>query len=674
MRNIWVYDLEQTVNFHSCAAINIDSGERLFFVLSSFRNNFEEYVKWLKSPRLILIGYNNLDFDYQLLHILLTSNLKGDRLITELYNRTQVLVDNTLDKRSKNLIPEWKQLIPQLDCFRIAHFDNEAKRTSLKALQASMRMDRIQDIPFKHTDLITEETLSIVEEYNFHDVEATLLFFKTHLTKAVKLRKDISVSHKINVMNANDIKIGEEIFTKRLSADMGIPIWELKRLRTNRSDGIALKECIIPNLTFKSKEFNSILHFFKDQYLYETKRVFSDIPITKLGELWNYCAKSETSSNTKSKTLIKKTDGVEVLKKLNVVYKGFQYDFGSGGVHGCIKPGIYKSDNHRVTVDLDISSFYPNIAICNNFRPEHLGDSFSKIYSFIYDMRKQIPKTNPDNAAYKLALNGCFGKSNEPNSLFYDPAFMLKITINGQLLICSLAEQIVGAIDNCTVLQVNTDGITICIDRSDENSLDKICKDWEETTGLQLEKFTYKQMIIRDVNNYLAEYETGGLKHKGTFQIDKELHKNPSKRVVAIALENFFIRDIPVAQTIRQHINGITYGDYENYGIYDYCIVKKAVGGWYYQSLSAKDGELSIERLNDKMFRYFVSNRGKCYEKTNGTGKSLVEAHPMKGKTYYLTPFNKYFESQMYDLNYQYYIRECNKIVNIIKPNQISLL
>ena len=70
-REIWVYDLEQTVNFHSCVAINIDTKEIKRFVLSSFRNDYTAYMEWLRTPNMVLIGYNNLEFDYQLLHVLL---------------------------------------------------------------------------------------------------------------------------------------------------------------------------------------------------------------------------------------------------------------------------------------------------------------------------------------------------------------------------------------------------------------------------------------------------------------------------------------------------------------------------------------------------------------------------------------------------------------------------
>lgn len=683
MRNIWVYDLEQSINFHSCAAINIDTKERKFFVIAHFRNNFEEYIEWLKSKGLILVGYNNLDFDYQLLHILLLwkdgSNI--DALIKALYERTQVIVDNSTHRFAKELIPEWKMLIPQLDVYKINHLDNEAKRTSLKALEVAMRSESVQDIPFKHYEDITQEMLPIVEQYNFNDVENTMKYLLEYCLPAIQLRKDISTIYGINVMNANDIKIGVEIFAKELSRDMNIPIKDLRQLKTERKGGISLSECILDKVKFRSKSFNAIKDFFSAQHIYETNSVFNGIPTNKLGNVWNYCAKNESDYTTepgrvKTKKLVKVKKGVEVLEKLNIIYKGFQYDFGTGGLHGCIRPGIYLSDNELTMVDIDISSDYPNIAINNKFRPAHLGESFCRVYKDIYERRKVIPKSNPNNAAYKLALNGVFGKSNEKSSWLYDPAFLVSITINGQLLLCMLAEAIVDFIPDVIMLQANTDGLTVKIKRTDYDRLMKICKQWESYTSLELEYAEYKKMIIKHVNSYIGEYTDPNKipKYKGEFQIDREIYKNHSKRVVRIALSNYFLHNIPVAQTIRQHINGAKFGNYENYGIYDYCISKKATGSWYYQAIIVDGDRVNAIKHDGKVFRYFVSNKGAHYVKTNGDSSSQVEAHPQKGRTYYLTSFNKYFYSEIYDIDYSYYIRECNKIIEIIQTNQLEIV
>ena len=81
-------------------------------------------------------------------------------------------------------------------------------------------------------------------------------------------------------------------------------------------------------------------------------------------------------------------------------------------------------------------------------------------------------------------------------------------------------------------------------------------------TGLTYEFNEYKKMVVRDVNNYSAQYSIDNkIKHKGAFEIEKELHKDPSMKIVSIALEKYFFEGIPVKETIENHSN-----------IYDYCL------------------------------------------------------------------------------------------------------
>ena len=83
------------------------------------------------------------------------------------------------------------------------------------------------------------------------------------------------------------------------------------------------------------------------------------------------------------------------------------------------------------------------------------------------------------------------------------------------------------------------DGLTFHVLRSELETVLDICKTWEKTTKLMLEYSYYKMMAIVDVSTYLAVYENGDIKHKSDFEIDKELHKNPSMRIVPIALERY---------------------------------------------------------------------------------------------------------------------------------------
>ena len=57
---------------------------------------------------------------------------------------------------------------------------------------------------------------------------------------------------------------------------------------------------------------------------------------------------------------------------------------------------------------------------------------------------------------FKLAANSIYGKSNEPNSAFYDPLYTLKTTIGGQMFLSLWTEKLVKAIPEIRFISHNT--------------------------------------------------------------------------------------------------------------------------------------------------------------------------------------------------------------------------
>ena len=175
-----------------------------------------------------------------------------------------------------------------------------------------------------------------------------------------------------------------------------------------------------------------------------------------------------------------------------------------------------------------------------------------------------------------------------------------------------------------------------------------------ELTGLFIEDNIYTKFVLRDVNNYLAVYESGDVKCKGCFEIDKEYHKDPSMRIVPIALKEYFVNGTPIEQTIRNHKD-----------IYDFCLRLKTNSKCtpYYKHII--DGEIIDTKL-DRTTRYYVSNvsknSGNLYKDFGGGRISGVNIG------YNVTLFNKYIEKPFsdYNINYNFYIVESMKIVNAV--------
>jgi len=146
-----------------------------------------------------------------------------------------------------------------------------------------------------------------------------------------------------------------------------------------------------------------------------------------------------------------------------------------------------------------------------------------------------------------------YGDSNNQYSPFYDPAYTMKITINGQLSLCLLAEKLLK-INGLKIAQVNTDGITVALRRDTEEQYNAVCKAWEQQVKLTLEFADYSAMWIRDVNNYIAQYTNGKLKNKGAYEYkDLAWHKNASCLIVPMTAEAHMVRGVDVREFITNH-------------------------------------------------------------------------------------------------------------------------
>ena len=199
-------------------------------------------------------------------------------------------------------------------------------------------------------------------------------------------------------------------------------------------------------------------------------------------------------------------------------------------------------------LDLDVTSMYPSIAISQGYYPEHLGPTFVKVYDQLRQQRVGYKKGSPENAMLKLALNGVYGNSNNPFSIFFDPKFTMSITLTGQLALAMLAERLA---DHGQIIQANTDGITIAIHRHLYERVKRICAQWEKETGLTLEEAEYSRMFVADVNSYIAEYVKGGVKRKGRYEWDVEWHQDASALVIAKVAEQVLLKGVPIRATVE---------------------------------------------------------------------------------------------------------------------------
>jgi len=489
------------------------------------------------------------------------------------------------------------------------------------------------DLPFSIDKEITIDDIPLIKEYNLgSDVESTKQFYKFTIPK-IELRDSFKQRFNLDCLNYSDAKIGSELMLKKYCEKTQKDPYYVKKLRTYR-DRVALKDILVTNYQFKDKGFQQL-------YLY----------------LYN-------------KT-VKGTDEIEE----KVFFRGVEVKYGSGGFHGCTNAGVYEEDDKWMILDIDAGSLYPFYSVLNKNYPEHLGPVFSEIYKETTEERiaAKIAKDMVTSDGLKLALNACTGNYNSEYSFLYDLKAFLSTTINCQLQLTQLSEDIAYNTP-CKLLQMNTDGITVMLKRDKLDDFKKICKQWEAKTGYTLEDAPYKKMVIKDVNNYIAVKHDGKTKEKGCFEVDKKVgselafHKNHSKRIVRLALRDYYSKNVPVEKTITEHED-----------IRDFLIHSRTKRGDRHEWDDVKQ---------QKTLRYYISTDGLPLFKIMSPNKnkkgaldrfrekvanqldifSIIEDKPEYSERrnrlsagYLATIMNKLTKAS--NINYQFYIDEANKIV-----------
>lgn len=622
-------DFETLSNCFIACFESIKSEEQEIFVMHESRNDIVPFLTFVMrniNYNEWHVSFNGLGFDSQITEHCLANghqllDMSGDEIARFVYCKAQDVIRRQSDGEFLEFSPRDLQ-IRQVDVFKLNHWDNPAKRSSLKWIQYTMDWKNIIDMPIHHTTEVVAEQIPEIIRYCINDVKSTKQIMQLS-KEQINLRKALTEEYDIDLFSASEPRISKELFLHFLSKQTGIKKYDLRQMRTHRPQ-IVVNDIILPYIEFKTATFQNLLRKFKDVTIYpgETKGGF----------------------------------------KYSVQYKGVKTDYGLGGIHGARASKVYESSDDMVIMTSDVISYYPNLAIRNKWAPGHLPqEEFCALYEWFFEERKKIPKKDPKNYVYKIILNSTYGLSNDENSFLYDPEFTMKITINGQLSLTMLYEMICEGIPGCIPLMQNTDGLETLIPREYVEKYMEICGEWEKITNLQLEHDKYSKLVLGDVNNYLSINEDGKSKCKGRFEYENlALHKNKSFLIIPKALHAYFADGIEPEEYMKQNQN-----------IFDYCGGKKIKGDWEFYAHAITDGEFVKTKLQDTI-RYYVSNSGCKVIKTHlfdGREAQIESGQWMQ--TIYIDHEEQPFDD--YKINLSYYLDKVKKEIAGLEPNKHQL-
>lgn len=727
--NYWVFDLETYPNCFLMGIANMQQRKMKMFEISFRKDQREEMFEYLRGVRRqkgVLVGFNSLSFDEPVLQQLLKNKTMT---VAEIYEYAMKVIQSGYgENKWQYQVRDKDRLLDQLDLFKMNHFDNKAKATSLKMIEFNSRADNIEDLPFPVGKMLTSQEIDTLIKYCFHDVKETVKFFEAN-KKQIDFRIDLGNKYGFNATNWNDSKIGSEYFIMELEK-AGIKCYGSDgKPRKTKRPYIDLADCIFPYVKFERPEFNAILEWLRKQRITETKGVFSDIMEHELGDVAKYALMTTKREKLKDKPTdeqitkfkedkplcwveevelkakLPKKDGGgfkkayylcwNIAESLNVVIDGLCYVSGTGGAHASVEKEVIVSDEEYMIVDIDIVSMYPTCSINNRVYPEHLGEQFCDIYKELFELRKSFDKKSAENAMIKLALNGSYGNSNNQFHPFYDPKFTMTITVNGQLSIYMMVERLLS-IPDMRIIAVNTDGITFRCRREHEQLFTDKIAEFEQISKFQFERCDYCKLVVRDVNSYTAVKLDGSLKQKGAYEWkDLPHHKNQSALVVKAAAEAYIVNGTDPEEFIRNHKDK-----------YDFMLRTKVPRS----SKLVMVDENGVDHQTQNICRYYVSTKGmdlvkvmpplaefkeeqvwvnnELMDEVTISSKTDIAKYEKKGYTFshfIKTPCSdRRFEIEAgwkckvtndikhfaWDIDYAYYVERAWKLINFIDDNE----
>ena len=616
---VQVYDIEIFPNCFSLTIKNTETKEFQFFELSNRKNNLVNLVPLFLDKRYIFCGYNNIHYDNPIVNFIIEYKetlKKSTRLDIEynLFQLSQTIIKGDLEKWKR-----WKYAnnFETLDLLTMLF--SQKLRVGLKEMQVTMKYSNVQEYDGDFEAPIPEEDIPKMIQYNINDVNSTeeLLY---RCENDIKLRLNIEEEYGIKALNKDGVNLGMEILKTKYLEKTHKTWNDIKDLRSP-CDKIALNEIILPFIKFDNPILKDLLNEMKQQVVSPDRKGYNK----------------------------------------HFLMDNLEYSVGVGGIHSVNKPSIFIAKEDEVISDVDVASLYPSLIIEYGFYPPHLGKEFLEVYKGIKDERIEAKHNGNKlkNLTLKLSINGLSGNLQSEFSWCYSPKTVMRIRINGQLLLLMLAEKLISI--GCQIIQANTDGLFVLRKKKDEQKFKDVCKWWENLTRLELEEDRFERFYQFAINDYLGVIEGYKdsknpklLKKKGLFIDSVTLGKGMQPMIIPKAINANLADNIPVEETIRN------------------C---KDINEFItYQKVDKKFAVQYMNKFITHINRYYVSTNGGYLYKCEVEGNKIVKfANMLTASGVTLCNDITAIKEFPKNINYKYYIKEANKILAKLKIQEQGL-
>lgn len=383
-------------------------------------------------------------------------------------------------------------------------------QANLKVYGGRLHSEKLQDLPIEPSALISPAQRDELRLYCRNDLLTTLDLMNS-LNKQLALREQLTEKYRIDLRSKSDAQIAEAIIRNYLD---GYGVAVAKRTTKIKPFKYRLPEWV----KFKSDVFNEMLAKVVD------------------------CTFEVNDSGS-----------VVLPAELNkaIEFYGAKYKFGIGGLHSQEKRQVVAPCGDHLFGEYDLTSMYPNIIIEQGLFPKHLTRKFLDVYTMIKDERVKAKREGNKvvDAAYKILLNGSYGKFGSKYSYLYSPELLIQTTITGQLSLLMMIERL--ELMGVNVVSANTDGINVLFPKALHTEVETVIYEWELETGYNFEWTPYRSTYSRDVNNYVAVKIDGTTKGKGAFA-GPNMMKNPTNEICIIAVKKYLSDGVAIVNTINE--------------------------------------------------------------------------------------------------------------------------
>ena len=563
-------------------------------------------------------------------------------------NKASVIVDKDTGER-KSVPKGLKQTSINLQWYELleyelppitdidAHFYNKIDNYK------GMDVDKLNRLIGKWDRYIIDEWIPDMMHYNLNDVYIVCEIVRLNPDE-IKSRYAVSKTYRVDVLNSSRSKTADTLFEKFYSKFSGLAPEQWKGGKTERT-AMSFKKVIFPFIEFKTPALKNLLSELYDITIHRTnKDAFSK----------------------------------------EVIIGNVTYNLATGGLHSQDRPmelwsttsfGDYTSPTggRKYTIyHYDVASYYPSIMADHSVYPEHLNKgAFVGLIKWMRDTRVTVKHSNekvidgiPKDVlalVLKIVINSIYGKFGFEKGSLYDRLAVLRVTVNGQLMLLMLCEAL--ELEGISIISANTDGIMVKVYEDQEDKFNEISDWWREKTKMKADSDIVHCLIARDVNNYIAQFRTikNGvpklkLEYKGAlnpFMYAIDLQKGYDMPIVAQAVSDYFLKGIPIMDTLQSATN-----------ILDFCKTQNVGRQFHVEETKVIDGKLK-HIVCQRYVRFYVSNNGVVIEKVHNDDGSRSRLAAGSVVTVLNTLDDK--DIALRDINFRYYYQECIKIIDPIK-------